>query len=185
MEGPAARPIVHNLYFALKPDAEMGDQVFRRAVRYQRRCGLTASPTPSERLHISLNGLGAYVQAPDHRIAEAMQAASSVRMRPFLVAFDRIASWKGQPRPLVLLGGEGVIGVSMLHAAIHTALARAGIVHGAPPELNPHLTLLRDRRESPARFIAPVSWTVCEFVLVDSLYGQGRHDILGRWLLAG
>jgi 2'-5' RNA ligase len=179
------QPTIHNLYFGLQPNAVIGDDLVARALQYSRRWGLSGQPTPSERLHVSLNGLGARFRWPAHLVARLLEAGASVRMRPFVVAFDRIDSWRGRRRPLVLLGGEGVIGVSMLYEAIHNALTEVGIVRGPPPDFNPHLTLLRDRRESPAGFIAPVVWRVREFVLIDSLYGQGRHVVLGRWRLAG
>ena len=31
----------------------------------------------------------------------------------------------------------------------------------------------------------PVSWVANEFVLVDSLIGQGRYEVLARWPLRG
>jgi 2'-5' RNA ligase len=35
------------------------------------------------------------------------------------------------------------------------------------------------------RAIEPITWTVNEFVLVRSLVGQGRHEVLARWPLHG
>ena len=107
-------------------------------------------------------------------------------MAPFLVAFDRVVSFgRGHGRrPLVLWGGDGLFGLFALHRAIHAALSDAGIVNPAEPPFEPHLTLLRDQCVVRETFIPPVCWTVREFVLIDSLQGQGEHVSLGCWPLA-
>jgi 2'-5' RNA ligase len=40
----------------------------------------------------------------------------------------------------------------------------------------------------PAQFVEkqpvdPIRWRAGEFVLIDSLQGHGRHEIVGRWPL--
>jgi 2'-5' RNA ligase len=35
--------------------------------------------------------------------------------------------------------------------------------------------------EIPETPIEPINFTIREFVLVNSLIGQGRHDVLRRW----
>jgi RNA 2',3'-cyclic 3'-phosphodiesterase len=47
------------------------------------------------------------------------------------------------------------------------------------------VSLLRDKAEVPKTFVEPISWTAREFVLLDSVLGEGRHEILGRWTLNG
>ena len=37
----------------------------------------------------------------------------------------------------------------------------------------------------PEAFIDPVRWTVREFVLIQSVYGEGRLDVLARFPLSG
>jgi 2'-5' RNA ligase len=108
---------------------------------------------------------------------------AGVSARPFVVSLDQVQSWNGDPRPLVLIGDDGVIGVINLHAAIHAALAQAGLAHGPERPITPHLTLLRDRLEPPGEAIDPVLWTARDFALVHSRAGEGRHHVLGRWAL--
>ncbi|MDB5423023.1 MAG: 2-5 ligase, partial [Phenylobacterium sp.] len=117
----------------------------------------------------------------------AIAAAGAVRMPPFTVALDRVGSWGrgvGQ-RAIVMWADDGVIGVRLLHAAIHEALAAAGSVRGPEPGLEPHLTLWRDKAEAPLEFVEPISWRIEAFVLLDSVWGEGRHEVLGRWPLLG
>jgi RNA 2',3'-cyclic 3'-phosphodiesterase len=120
-------------------------------------------------------------------IARAIEACGTIPARPFVVSFNRLGSWgrgDGQ-RPFVLRGDEGVAGAYALHDAIHRVLAEAGLVHPRARHFEPHLTLLRDRMVAAEEVIEPVSWPVREFVLLDSIHGEGRHEVLGRWALGG
>jgi 2'-5' RNA ligase len=73
----------------------------------------------------------------------------------------------------------------MLHEKIHAPLAATGLAPRIEPNIEPHLTLLRDEAQAPLSFVDPVKWTVGEFVLLDSVRGEGRHEVLGRWPLIG
>jgi len=178
-----SRPSIHKLFFTIYPDAA----AVRRIARLQRdirdRAGLWGKPTAMARLHISLNGLGVFGARPDRLVAEACEAVSHIRTPSFVVAFNTVKSWKGAPRPLVMLADEGDYGVRNLHSEIHEALAERNLVPGRERQFTPHLTLLRDRRETPEETISNLEWRVREFRLVDSLHGEGRHDLLGSWTL--
>lgn len=183
-EGPVeSKPSIHKLFFTIYPDAG----AVRRIARLQRdirdRAGLWGRPTAMARLHISLNGLGVFDARPDRLVAEACEAVSHIRTPSFVVAFNTVKSWNGAPRPLVMLADEGDYGVRRLHSDIYDALAKRGLVHGRERQFTPHLTLLRDRHETPEEMISSVEWRVREFRLVDSLHGESRHDLLGSWTL--
>lgn len=182
-DGPAR----HKVFFAIRPTEAVAAGLHRLAHRERLRHGMTGWPTPPERLHVSLNGLGANRELPRRLIARAIEACGTALARPFVISFNRLGSWgrgDGQ-RPFVLRGDEGVAGVYALHDEIHRALAEAGLVRPRPRDFEPHLTLLRDRTDAPEEFIEPVAWRVQEFVLLDSVHGEGRHEVLGRWVLAG
>jgi 2'-5' RNA ligase len=83
----------------------------------------------------------------------------------------------------VLLGDEGVIGVQLLHTAIHKALVAGTMAPRREPEIWPHVSLLWDNGRAPREFVEPITWAAREFVLLDSPYGEGRHEVLGRWPL--
>ena len=174
-----------NLFFALQPPPEMRDPIVALAQRLSQAHGLTGPQTASARLHVSLNSLGVHDDLPEPLIAGAVQAVSRLRMASFEVAFNRVVSFRNPrgPRPLVLWGDEGVIGVFALHAAIHGALRDAGLTARHPRPIEPHMTLLRDRRSAPDTAIRPVRWRVRELVLVDSPQGEGRHHAVRRWPL--
>jgi 2'-5' RNA ligase len=86
---------------------------------------------------------------------------------------------------VVAWADDGLVGARILHEHIHQALAGAGLLPAAEPNIEPHLTLLRTRAETPLKFIDPMKWTVREFLLLDSVQGTGRQVVLARWPLTG
>jgi 2'-5' RNA ligase len=178
---------LHVLYFALRPSPEAARAALDLAARACARHGLRARPTPAARLHVTLNGLGAFDRVPPQVAARARRAAGQVAARPFNLMFNRFAAWgRGAGRrPVVLYGDEGVIGAEALHDQIHARLAEAGLVRRPLRPISPHMTLLRETGEVAPAFVPPITWRVTEFVLVDVLHGQGRREILGAWPLNG
>jgi 2'-5' RNA ligase len=172
---------LHNVFFALQPTMAAGERV---TVLAQERVGhrrLGVRLLPLERLHVSLLAVGGFAgPLPSLIIDEAKTAAGTVSMAPFEVVFDRVASFGGGA--LVLMGGEGVTGVVRLQQALSLALSQAGV--GARPRkpFTPHVTIAYADRMSEFS-IEPISWTVSEFVLVDSLVGQSKHIPLSRFPL--
>ena len=105
-------------------------------------------------------------------------------MPAFEVAFDRAASFGGDlTYPVVLLGGEGVIGIELLRQALTSKLENLGFVF--KKQYEPHMTLLWDPRRIPEQSIAPVRWRVREFSLIHGLHGLKKHVHLARWTLRG
>jgi len=179
---PAEEPL-HNLYFALQPDAEAAEALCTLGGR--RPDG--APPMDPQRLHISLYSLGVHRRLPRRQVVEAVQAAGGVRHTPFAVELDRLATWgRGLgPLPVVAWAHDGVGGVHRLHEVLCQALAGTADWRRRKPGIEPHLTLWRAHGRTPETFIAPIRWRVREFVLIDSRYGEGRHDIVDRFPLVG
>lgn len=180
---PNGDEAAHNLYFALQPDHEAA-QALCALENLRTAPGRAIDPS---RLHISLYSLGFHRRLPRRQIIEAVQAAGSVRRTPFVVELDRIATWgRGLgPLPVVAWSGEGVCGVHSLHEVLHEALTGTAEWRRRKPAIEPHLTLWRSHGRTPERFIAPIRWWVREFVLIDSRYGEGRHEIVDRFPLVG
>jgi 2'-5' RNA ligase len=106
------------VFFALHPEAAAARKARRLAERLRLAHGLKGRPITAERLHVSLHSLG---DAPsDQTIAKACEGVSAVAQRPFLVTLNRVATFGGGA--LVLYGDEGVIGIDLLHKALHSAL---------------------------------------------------------------
>ena len=176
----------HKVFLALQPDVAAAQQIAGLTAEARRSHGLSGKPISAERLHISLNFVGDFRGPPPRAVIDKTKkvVGGLTGGRPFLITLNRMESWNGDPHPLVLTGEEGVIGVEELHADLHKALAAAGMAPRRPLQITPHITLLYDRREAPAVFVEPVTWKAREFVLLDTVVGEGRHEVLGRWPLA-
>ena len=177
LDPPADGP-PHNIYFAVQPDAEAA----RALCELGRAAGHAMDPN---RLHLSLCSLGVHGGLPRRQVAEAVQAARGVRRPPFLVELDRMATWGRGSGPLstVAWADDGVVGVRNLHDALHDAVASTARWRRRPPALEPHLTLWWAQSRTPEAFIRPIRWWVREFVLLDSRYGEARHEVLDRFPL--
>ena len=151
------------------------------------RLGIGGKPTEAERLHVSLFGL---VDDTDRYPAEAveqwMNALDIVRVAPFEVVFDTVATFGGQTRPRVLRSLEAapVAGVRQLHAAVGEALATSGEKLKWSSD-EPHMTASYNGRRIVDTSIAPIAWTAGEFALIGSHVGAHLDDVLaGRPLRA-
>jgi RNA 2',3'-cyclic 3'-phosphodiesterase len=177
----------HVLYFALQPPPEAAAQALARLEALRAASRLTAKPWAPGRLHVSLNSIGDFKRPPGPVIDKALEAAQTAMARPFVVEFNRLGTWPAgdPPRPLVLWGDEGVIGVSALYATINKALVKAGMAPRREIEITPHMTLAYDNTAVAEIFVEPVNWAVSEFVLIHAVHGEGRFDVVGRFPLNG
>lgn len=191
LPGLEAPPVpTDGLFFAVFPDTRTAANISKLA---QQLCGETRSkskPLAANRLHVTLLHLGNFAGGlPPARVDAAMNAAASIRMAPFSVDFDSALSFalKPRPGPLVLIGGEGVVGLHALHDALRPALQNAGFGDRAVStgtSYTPHVTLAYGMPWIATRPVETVSWNVREFALVHSLLGRTRHVVLARWPLA-
>lgn len=173
------------VFFAILPDTNARVEIVRQGERVRGAYGLTGRVTPAERLHVTLQWVPVPRGAVEWFAAIARFVALDIGIPPFEVTFDEVLSFKKKEgsRPVVLRGGVGEL--MGLFQILGEGMRRLGFGEFARRTFTPHVTMLYDRREVPAHPIAPISWRVREFVLVHSVQGHGRHDILGRWQLEG
>ena len=178
----AAAPPTDRLFFAILPDPAAAASIASLAQRLRGEHGLKGKPLPAERLHVTLHFLGDHPGLPRDLVARAGEAAATVDMPPFEIRFDRAGSFS-RPRhlPFVLRGSDGVAGLAAFHQMLGATLRKAGLPLGPPASFTPHVTLLYDDRRVAEQPVEPIVWTAREFVLVDSLIGQGVHRPLARW----
>lgn len=181
----AAPAGANNLFLALRPDEEAAARIHRLTLRLRDTLQLKGAPFALDRLHVTLCYLGMYADLPQDLIAVADAAVRAIRCEPFELALDRVLSFprRDEKLPLVLCRDGDCGPLQALHGSLATAIARTG---GFPPEnhrFRPHVTLLYDRRKVAEQAVAPVSWVVHDFVLIRSLYGRTRHEVLARYPL--
>jgi 2'-5' RNA ligase len=182
------RPTEHGLFFAIFPEAHAALRTEQVARDFHNRYELVGKPLKTNRFHVSVQGLCRSPDGlPDAIVAAAREAAATVTMPAFRVAFNHAMSFTRQKsnRPLVLCGDEGIIGIEMLQQALSAALGRTGRVRQLRRNLTPHMILLYDDRSISEQPVEPIIWTVREFVLVHSLINETVHIPLARWPLRG
>jgi 2'-5' RNA ligase len=182
-EGPR-RP-TDRLFLAISPTPNAAMLMTSLAQRFRSEHDLKGASLAMERLHITLHHLGDYEGLPRGVVAAAAEAASTIAVAPFDVAFDRVLSFSGGPRkqPFVLSGGSGLGALKAFRQALGVAMTRTGLGRWAQPAYTPHVTLLYDDSSVAEQTVETIGWTVREFILVHSLLGKSRHIRLGQWSL--
>ncbi len=170
------------LFFSVFPDPETADRIGRLARRLRRAHRLKGRPLLTTRLHCSLFGLDSPDGVPDRVVAKAREAISLVTASPFRVSFNCVASLsdRADRHPLVLIGDDGVVGLTRLRFSLCSAMRKVGFRPRRYSEFTPHVTLLYDTRHIATLPIEPIGWTVREAVLVLSLVGQTQYIVQGR-----
>lgn len=178
---PPLQPRMCSVFFALRPDARSNGQMDHLLQQLRRERIVLGQPVEQDRRHVTLRDIGGFFdQMPRAHFAHARAAAATVRVAPFQIAFDQLHSAKGH---MLLRPSGGVPGLDALHRKLNEALIGAGMRRWLTWNFRPHMTLCYEAGALPERYIEPVTWTVREFVLIESLHGRHRHVERGRWAL--
>jgi 2'-5' RNA ligase len=175
-----------SVFFALRPDEATAQQIHAMAMRLRDAHELRGRPLPVETLHVTLCYLGDFIGVPPELLQGADRVGRAQRAMPFELALDRVLTFHGSRKqlPLVLCRGDECAPLAALRARLGAALSGIGC-RCEPRSFRAHVTLLYDSIEVPEQMAGPISWTVRELLLVRSLIGQGRHEVLGRYPLTG
>jgi 2'-5' RNA ligase len=177
----SAEVLLHTLFFAALPDGPAAERAHRLAGTLAGRHGLRGRPLRPERLHVSLSKVGMSPSPPPAKVIDlARRVGDQIALPPFKVAFDRVQSWRRSNGPVVLVGGEErVVGLNWLGHALAEGQGMR------PRHFVPHVSLIWSPDFLAERAVEPFSWMVREFVLLHSIHGEGRHEVVGRWPLGG
>jgi RNA 2',3'-cyclic 3'-phosphodiesterase len=176
------------VFFALKPDPS--DAVVTDGVSQELRSahGLTGKPLRSDLLHMTLVHLGDIPVLQQATLDRVRHIAEGISARPIDITFDRVTSFPnpGPKQPFVLLASEKNAGLLLFQRELVQTMKNAGLVRRKPVPFRPHVTLVWDAvsvRGMPLD--TTMAWTVREFFLIFSVFGQSHHECLGRWPLKG
>ncbi len=176
------------IFFAALPDAATAARIHAMAEGLKQANGFAGTLILPEHLHVTLFHLGDWISLPEEIVARARDAAAQVAAAPFDVAFRRVESFRNRTGvyPFVLTDKDAAPW-RPLRDALGAALKAAGLggaVH-AEDDFKPHVTLLRDKVRVKPAAVAPLGWTVRDFVLIHSLLGKTTHIHLARRVLTG
>jgi 2'-5' RNA ligase len=180
---PAAplQPATDRLFIGIFPDQRTAGDLNALAHNLTIGHELRGRPISAWRLHVTVHHIGDGVGLDAGIVDLAKRAAGDVAMPAFRVAFNSVQSFRNGA--FVLCGDEGVTGLEMLQRQIGRLMQNAGLGK-AFQDYTPHVTLLRDSHLVPEHPVIPVGWWVREFVLVHSLLGQSRYEILASFPLS-
>ena len=121
---PPPREKRDRLFFALFPDARTAERIVRCALDLRSAHGMTAPVQEAGRMHVTLHHIDDYDGLPPEIVESASGAAATLKAAPFDVTFDRVESFRGSPRPLVLRG-DGAPALKTFQQALGAAMAKA------------------------------------------------------------
>jgi RNA 2',3'-cyclic 3'-phosphodiesterase len=184
---PSREPGDNSLFFAILPEPGIAARIETLGGELRAAHGLSGRPISAKRLHMTLGSIADYSILLDYDVTSALEAAGTIVLAPFEIVFNRLQSFEGEDGyPLVLRCGDGLAAPTGLQKALNAALRATGYEGKVPAGDAPHITLLHDRRPIDETFLdEPIGWTVRDFALVYSVYGESRHMELGRWPLSG
>ena len=176
------------LFFAVRPDALTAQRIEALVQALRREYGFRGKSLGPERFHVTLHLIGTFTGSiPASVVSRAVEAARPVAANAsaFHVGFDTVASFTRKRRnmPLVLLGGDGVLSIARLQQTLLAALTSASLASHPEAGFTPHLTLLYDDIPLAPLPIDALIWRVDELLLIRSLVGLGRHEVLERFPL--
>lgn len=134
----------------------------------------------SELLHLTALGLGPWDDL-ECELETLVEALWTVEADPVLLVLDRAEAKKGSTHT-ELVSSKPPKSAQRLRIALWNALQRHGIVLPPPRRIRPHVTLnYRWEGEDFRDAIEPVSWLIDEFLLIESITGEARHAVHGRF----
>lgn len=166
----SAEPQPQPIYIMAKPPA-----VARKMIENLRRdLGISAS-YGAERFHATLVPLGEGRDLLQSRLERIRYAGGSLSNEPFDVVFDRV---QGN----ALAGGRALGELRTFQKNLVDRLMAFG-VFVSDYDFHPHLSLTYGAYHERNIAIPAIRWTVEEILLVRSIHGEGRHELLHRWHL--
>jgi RNA 2',3'-cyclic 3'-phosphodiesterase len=173
-----------SLFFAIFPDEAAASRIAAQTERLRTQHNIRTKPIPAERLHITLQYIGAFDGFPSDAAQRAIDAAKTIAEPPADITLDHIESFSSRrpKRPLVL-SGQATPSLSALEQSLYDALTAQGIEPKRHPEFKPHITLLYTEQRVQKHAVTAITWQANEFALIHSHLGQSRHELIERWPL--
>ncbi len=177
-----------NIYFAMKPAEPVAARMLAAARAVVPARGGRLAFRRLDLLHLTLRMVGRFDGPARGQVRQAMHAAARIALPPFEVRPDSVLTLKGgRPGryPLVMVPRRAPDELRELWRWLGRELAAAGAGRHGGRAFFPHVTVRYGSETMPPTMVEAVVWPVSEFVLVRSVIGASRHEILGRWSLAG
>jgi RNA 2',3'-cyclic 3'-phosphodiesterase len=178
----------YRLFFALFPEGGAAEKILALGAGLKSRHGLAGKLHLKERLHLTLDHLGDFVDKPADIVKSASEAASELaaQWEGFAVRLDRTVSFgrDGENRPLVLTDAGGSnAALEEFRDRLWSGLAERQLPGPSRKSFTPHVTLLYSPQGLTGQAVDAITWHARELVLVHSALGDGQYEVLDRWPL--
>lgn len=166
-------------FFAVVPPVETAERIAAHA----RAMGLKRARVTADRLHMTLAITKDFDQGecPPAYVETLLRAGRRIAAAPFEMMLGKIVVGK---ESILAQPGEGHAGGKAVYDCI--AQAMAGMRAPLRPKVrySPHMTLSYDTAlTSRGLRMLGFGWQVTEVLLIHSLVGLHRHEVLDRWPL--
>ncbi|MGE4410203.1 MAG: 2'-5' RNA ligase family protein [Sphingobium sp.] len=176
---PSTMPRRHQcdrFFFAIRPDAETAAAInafVAREVPEGRRL-------PLAHQHVTLALTEDFADYPAGVVERLVLAGEEVKAASFEM---RLTCLSASRHSVALCLERLEPSLIALQRAIAAAMTRQGVAMREGWRFNPHQTLCYRKGEAFTRMVEGFTWHVREFVLVRSLVGLSRHELVGCWPL--
>lgn len=176
------------VFFAIQPPETSRRAIANLSARLRKTHALFGKAIQPRNYHVSLWAPGRRLRALEDPVSAMARAADTVLMQPFEIEFDSAMGFSRNEgsifdsHPYVLTTSLNDSPIHQFRHKLERAMRVAGFA--ASSSFKPHLTLAYDPTRCPVlESVSSISWTVDEFVLIQSVFGKGRHVVLARWPL--
>lgn len=132
-----------------------------------------------ERLHLTLTRIPVWPGNMTATISRAWEVCATLQYSPFRVVLDELVVGDR----VLLKPSETVLALDLFQFRLRSALADADLTSRTSRAFRPHMTISYRARTRRRVFVPPESWTIRDFVLIESLVGQRAQIERGRWAL--
>ncbi|QNQ09171.1 2'-5' RNA ligase family protein [Sphingomonas alpina] len=169
--------VYHRPFYALRPSIAAAQEIDRRSAIEARG----ARRILIDHLHLTLAMTDDHSAFPRDIIDRMMMIGAAVAAEPVEILLEVMA---GSNRSVALRPRRASSVLKGLQRRITDAMRAQGVPErDGGYRFSPHVTLFyRDGRPFNER-IDPIGWVAGELVLIHSLVGRTRHEVLGRWPL--
>lgn len=160
------------LYLMVKPPLEVAARIHALPRNDRRRA--------ADLLHITFAAFMDLAEAPAGFLELVIRGLDDFGANAFPMRFDRIECRKA----VTLRSSAPLAGAWEFQRQLAEYFGRHGFESfNLPPEL--HITINYRGDAIGPEAIAPIEWTAREILLVESVVGEARHVVHGRWHLPG
>lgn len=174
-------------FFAALPDDQARSAIAGVSERFRKSPRITGTAVGADNFHLMLCPIGRPERMLPSLETALLAAAGTVQARAFDVTLDSAMRFTAQDGrfPFVLCADSSSTASALkLRQAIAEAQRRIGLPVSGVSSYLPHVALLHGHAvDAIQEAITPISWTVREFVLVRSFFGQARQEVVARWPL--